>query len=104
MHDFHALQRPGNAEVQLALFRDYPANVRLYPAVQRYFRETQVPLLAAWGRNDQIFVPAGARAFQRDLPAAEIQLIDGGHWLLESQLDTVAGYLRGFLGRVTESG
>jgi pimeloyl-ACP methyl ester carboxylesterase len=104
MHDFHALQRPGNAEVQLALFRDHPANVRLYPAVQRYFRETQVPLLAAWGRNDQIFVPAGARAFQRDLPAAEIQLIDGGHWLLESQLDTVAGYLRGFLGRVTESG
>jgi pimeloyl-ACP methyl ester carboxylesterase len=100
MHDYQALQRPGNAEVQLALFRDYPANVQLYPSVHQYFRQTQVPLLAAWGRNDQIFVPAGAQAFTRDLPAAEIQLIDGGHWLLESQLDTVASYLRGFLGRV----
>jgi len=92
-HDFHALQRPGNAEVQLALYRDYPSNVRLYPAVHQYFRETQSPLLAVWGRNDLIFVPAGATAFQRD-PARrpEVQLIDGGHWLLESHLDTVAGY------------
>ena len=62
----------------------------------------EVPLLAVWGRNDEIFGPAGATAFARDLPDAEIHLLDGGHFLLESQLDTVAGYLRGFLGRVLQ--
>jgi pimeloyl-ACP methyl ester carboxylesterase len=62
-----------------------------------------VPLLAVWGRNDEIFGPAGATAFARDLPDAEIHLLDGGHFLLESRLDTVAGYLRGFLGRVLPS-
>lgn len=100
MHDFHAVQRPGNVEVQLRLFRDYPANVELYPAVHDYFRRTQVPLAAVWGRNDEIFAPAGARAFLCDLPDAEVHLLDGGHFLLESRLDTVAGYVRGFLGRV----
>ncbi len=58
-----------------------------------------MPLLAVWGAGDEIFGPAGARAFARDLPDAEIHLIPGGHFLLESALDTVAGYLRGFLGR-----
>jgi len=100
LHAYAALRRPGNAEVQLRLFRDYPSNVKLYPEVQEYFRATQVPLLAIWGRNDEIFGPAGARAFAGDLPQSEIQLLDGGHWLLESQLDAAAGYIRGFLGRV----
>lgn len=86
--------------MQLRLFRDYPSNVKLYPAVQAYFRASQVPLLAIWGCNDEIFGPAGAHAFQRDLPQAEVHLIDGGHWLLESRLDSAAGYIRGFLGRV----
>lgn len=100
LHDFHALQRPGNLEVQLTLLRDYPANVELYPAVHEYFRRTQVPLSAVWGRHDEIFAPAGAQAFACDLRDAEIHLIDGGHFLLESQLDVVAGYVQGFLGRV----
>jgi pimeloyl-ACP methyl ester carboxylesterase len=56
-------------------------------------------LLAVWGRNDEIFGPAGALAFADDAPGAEIRLLDGGHFLLESQLDTVAGYVRGFLER-----
>lgn len=100
VHDFHALQRPGNVEVQLQLLRNYPSNVELYPALHEYFRRSQVPLTAIWGRNDEIFAPAGARAFTCDLPEAEIHLLDGGHFLLESQLDAVAGYVRGFLGRV----
>ena len=100
LSDFHALQRPGNTEVQLKLFREYPSNVRLYPQVQQYFRDSGVPLLAVWGRNDEIFGPDGALAFRRDLPDAEVHLIAGGHFLLESQLDTVTGYIRGFLGRV----
>lgn len=99
LHDFHALQRPGNQDVQLRLLRDYPSNIELYPAVHEYFRRSQVPLTAIWGRHDEIFAPAGAQAFACDLPDAEIHLLEGGHFLLENQLDAVTGYLRGFLGR-----
>jgi pimeloyl-ACP methyl ester carboxylesterase len=99
-HDQALLDRPGNDEIQLQLFRDYPKNIEAYPAVQEYFRTSQVPLLAVWGKNDGIFGPDGARAFQRDLPTAEIHLLDSGHFALESQLDTITGYIRGFLGRV----
>jgi pimeloyl-ACP methyl ester carboxylesterase len=99
-HDQALLDRPGNAEVQLALFRDYRTNLDAYPVFQRYFRESGVPLLAVWGRHDEIFGPDGALAFRRDLPDAEIHLLDAGHFALEDQLDTVTGYIRGFLGRV----
>ncbi|XVV07489.1 alpha/beta fold hydrolase [Actinosynnema sp. CA-248983] len=99
-HDQPLLDRPGNAEVQLALFRDYKNNLDAYPAFQQYFRDSQVPLLAVWGRNDEIFGPDGATAYRRDLPDAEIHLLDAGHFALEDRLDTVAGYTRGFLGRV----
>jgi pimeloyl-ACP methyl ester carboxylesterase len=83
--------------VQLALFADYITNVELYPQVQEYFRTSQVPLLAVWGRNDEIFGPAGALAFSRDLPHAQVNLLDGGHFLLESQLDTAVALIRPFL-------
>ncbi len=99
-HDQALLDRPGNAEVQLALFRDYRNNLDAYPVFQRYFRETRVPLLAVWGRHDEIFGPDGALAYRRDLPDAEIHLLDAGHFALEDQLDTITGYIRGFLGRV----
>lgn len=97
--DHADVNRPGNDEIQLALFRDYASNSPLYPAVHDYFRTSQVPLLAIWGSGDQIFGPAGATAFARDLPDAEIHLVDGGHFLLESAFDTAVGYIRGFLGR-----
>ncbi|WP_433281450.1 alpha/beta fold hydrolase [Pseudonocardia xinjiangensis] len=97
--DHAQVSRPGNAEIQLALLRDYTTNPPLYPAVQDYFRRSQVPLLAIWGAGDEIFGPAGATAFARDLPDAEIHLLHGGHFLLESALDTASGYIRGFLGR-----
>ncbi|MEU6651809.1 alpha/beta hydrolase [Streptomyces sp. NPDC046900] len=99
-HDHALIQRPGNAEIQLALFKDYTTNRVLYPRLHEYFRTTQVPLLAVWGRNDEIFAAAGAEAFRRDLPDAQIHLINGGHFLIESHLDTVAGYVRGFLGEL----
>ncbi|AQS65773.1 alpha/beta fold hydrolase [Streptomyces pactum] len=96
--DHRDVNRPGNDLVQLALFRDYAGNPPLYPQVQAYFRERQVPLLAVWGDGDEIFGPDGARAFTRDLPDAEIHLVPGGgHFLLESHLDTVAGHVRAFL-------
>ena len=97
--DHAEVNRPGNPDIQLALFRDYASNPPLYPAVHEYFRTSQVPLLAIWGNGDEIFAPAGATAFARDLPDAEIHLIDGGHFLLESALDTAVGHIRAFLGR-----
>ncbi|PPS91229.1 alpha/beta fold hydrolase [Streptomyces sp. MH60] len=93
------LDRPGNDAVQLALFRDYPSNVALYPRLQQYFRDTRVPLLAVWGANDEIFGPEGAHAFRRDLPDAEIHLLDTGHFALETHLEEIAGHLRDFLAR-----
>jgi pimeloyl-ACP methyl ester carboxylesterase len=99
-HDFAQVSRPGNDQVQLALFADYATNLPLYPKLHAYLRDSRVPVLAVWGRNDEIFGPDGARAFADDAPDAEIHLLDGGHFLLESHLDTAAGYIRGFLGRV----
>jgi pimeloyl-ACP methyl ester carboxylesterase len=99
-HDHALVSREGNDEIQLALFRDYRSNRPLYPALQEFLRTHEVPVLAVWGRNDEIFGPAGAQAFARDAKDAEVHLVDGGHFLLESHLDVVAGHLRAFLGRV----
>jgi pimeloyl-ACP methyl ester carboxylesterase len=98
-HDHERVQRPGNPEIQLALFRDYPTNRTLYPQVHEYFRRTQVPVLAAWGGNDEIFGPDGARAYARDLPEAEIHLLDTGHFALETHTPQIAALMRDFLGR-----
>ncbi|MER5411158.1 alpha/beta fold hydrolase [Streptomyces sp. NPDC002769] len=100
LHDQTLLDRPGNDEVQLALFRDYPTNIDGYPQLQEYFRTRQVPLLAVWGAGDEIFGPDGARAFTRDLPDSEVHLLPAGHFALETHLDAISGYIRGFLGRV----
>jgi pimeloyl-ACP methyl ester carboxylesterase len=90
-HDLALLGRPGLDLVQLALFRDYASNRALYPALHKWLRSSSVPVLAIWGRNDEIFAAAGAEAFSRDAPHARIELVDGGHFLLESDLDQVAG-------------
>jgi pimeloyl-ACP methyl ester carboxylesterase len=96
-HDYALISRPGNDLVQLKLLRDYATNVPMYPRVQEYFRASGVPLLAVWGRGDEIFGPAGAEAFAEDLPDADIHLLDGGHFLLESALDQVTELIRNFL-------
>jgi pimeloyl-ACP methyl ester carboxylesterase len=98
-HDYALISRPGNDLVQLKLFRDYATNAPLYPKLHEYFRATGVPLLAVWGRGDEIFGPDGARAFTDDLPDAEIHLLDGGHFLLESALPEVTEMIRNFLAR-----
>jgi pimeloyl-ACP methyl ester carboxylesterase len=103
-HDYALISRPGNDLVQLTLFRDYATNAPLYPRVHEYFRTSGVPLLAVWGRGDEIFGPAGAEAFADDLPDADIHLLDGGHFLLESALSDVAGLIRRFLARVYPAG
>jgi pimeloyl-ACP methyl ester carboxylesterase len=98
-HDFDLVSRPGNDQVQLSLLADYATNIPLYPYLHGYLRDSRVPLLAVWGRNDEIFGPDGARAFAADAHRAEIHLLDGGHFLLESQLDGAVGYIRPFLER-----
>ncbi|GAB2875457.1 alpha/beta hydrolase [Streptomyces deserti] len=98
-HDAALLARPGQTEIQLALISDYGANFALYPAFQDYFRTSQVPLLATWGAHDEIFVPAGALAFQRDLPNAEVHLLPTGHFALETHADRIASLIGDFLGR-----
>ncbi|AKE89565.1 alpha/beta hydrolase [Rhodococcus aetherivorans] len=93
------LDRPGNKEIQLQLFWDYQFNLDAYPAFQEYFRAWRPPTLVAWGRGDEIFGPAGAEAFARDLPDAEIHLLDAGHFALETHGPEIADLVRGFLGR-----
>jgi pimeloyl-ACP methyl ester carboxylesterase len=98
-HDFALLSRPGNDLIQLALLRDYATNPPLYPRLHEYLRSSAVPVLAVWGRGDEIFGPDGARAFAADAADPEIHLLDGGHFLLESAGDEVAELIRDFLGR-----
>lgn len=100
-HDHAVLQRPGNLEVQLTLLRLYRSNIALYPAVHEWLRASAVPVLAVWGRNDEIFRPAGAAAFRADAPGARIELLNGGHFLLEAHVDEVAAVVLDFLATVT---
>ncbi len=93
------VSRPGNAEIQLDLLLDYASNVKMYPQFQQYFREYQPPLLAVWGRHDPFFMPAGAEAWKRDLPKAEISFYDTGHFALETHAKEIAADVRDFLDR-----
>jgi len=91
------LDQPGQTDIQLNLFYDYRNNVELYPQFQDYFRKSQIPLLAAWGKNDMVFVPAGAEAFKKDLPNAEVHLLDAGHFAVESNTKEIADLILAFL-------
>ena len=96
--DDHYLARAGADEVQLDLFRDYATNVALYPAFQAYLREHRPPLLAVWGKNDPFFLPAGAEAFARDVPDADIRFFDTGHFALETHAADIGAAIVEFLG------
>ncbi|ART73162.1 alpha/beta hydrolase [Mycobacterium dioxanotrophicus] len=100
VHDAAQLARPGNDAVQLQLFRDYATNAPLYPALHEYLRTSAVPVLAVWGGGDPIFGPDGARAFGKDAVDAEIHVLDGGHFLLETANDDVAELINAFLTRI----
>ncbi|NYU10827.1 hydrolase [Enterobacteriaceae bacterium CCUG 67584] len=91
--------RPGNAEIQLDLLLDYASNVKMYPLFQHYFRQHQPPLLAVWGKHDPFFMAAGAEAWKRDLPDAEIRFYDTGHFALETHAREIGSDIRDFLDR-----
>jgi pimeloyl-ACP methyl ester carboxylesterase len=97
--DQYLLDRPGNDEIQLDLFLSYGSNPALYPKWQEYFRTHQPPVLIAWGKNDEIFPPAGAEPYKRDLKTLEFHLLDAGHFALETNGDEIAQLIRNFLGR-----
>jgi pimeloyl-ACP methyl ester carboxylesterase len=99
VYDQVLLDRPGNIEIQLDLFYDYRTNVELYPRFQQFLRERQPPTLIVWGQNDKIFPAAGARAYLRDLPKAELHLLDTGHFALEDQGGQIARLMLDFLDR-----
>lgn len=93
------LDRPGNRDIQLDLFKDYGTNVPLYPDFQAFFRAQQPPTLIVWGKNDKIFPESGAHPYLRDLPKAEMHILDTGHFALEDKLDVMAPLIDDFLDR-----
>ncbi|WKW34498.1 alpha/beta hydrolase [Pseudomonas viridiflava] len=93
------ISKPGNADIQLDLVLDYASNVAMYPTFQDYFRKYQPPLLAVWGKNDPFFLPAGAEAWKRDIPKADIRFYDTGHFALETHGKEIIPVIREFLDK-----
>lgn len=98
LDDFY-LSRPGNDEIQLDLLLDYQSNVALYDTIQAYLRKHQPPVLAVWGKNDPFFIPPGAEAFKRDVPSADVQFVDSGHFALETHAAEIGASMREFLAK-----
>jgi pimeloyl-ACP methyl ester carboxylesterase len=95
--DAFYMARPDTEEIQLDIALDYASNVALYPMFQAYFRQYQPRFLAIWGDKNPFFLPAGAEAFKRDLPNAEIHLLDTGHFALETHSREIATAIADFL-------
>lgn len=91
------MDQPGRKAIAEALLWDYQNNPGRYPDWQQYLRENQPPVLCIWGKNDPFFIPPGAEAFRRDVPAAEVILLDTGHFALVEELDTIATNVDRFL-------
>ena len=98
--EYAALSRPGQREIQAALLYDYQTNVAAYPKWQAWLRERQPPSLVVWGRYDPSFIAPGAQAYRRDLPDAEIHLLNAGHFALDEKLDEIAQLMLAFLEKV----
>ena len=99
MIDQAYMERPGNKEIQLEMFHSYGTNPGHYPAWQAYFRKHQPPMLIVWGKNDKIFPAEGATPYLRDLPKAELHLLDTGHFALEEDGAKIGSLMRDFLNR-----
>jgi len=97
--EYAFLTRPGQDRIQLDLFYDYQTNVASYPKWQAWLREHQPPLLVVWGKYDPSFTIDGANAYKRDVPAAEVQIVDAGHFALDEAAPDIARYIRDFLGK-----
>ncbi|WP_298737808.1 alpha/beta hydrolase [uncultured Chitinophaga sp.] len=96
--DWELMKRPGNIDMQFELNCDFRHNIRMFPVFQEYFRIHQPPALVIWGRYDAFFSVNEAPCYKRDLPAAQVHIIDGGHKLLETNFDEVLQLIETFLG------
>jgi pimeloyl-ACP methyl ester carboxylesterase len=95
--EFAFLSRPGQIDIQTELFYDYRTNVTAYPTWQAWLRERQPRLLVLWGKYEQSFEISEPEAYRRDVPTADVHLLDGGHFVLDTAADDVAALVRGFL-------
>jgi pimeloyl-ACP methyl ester carboxylesterase len=100
--EFAFLSAPGQAEIQSDLFYDYRTNVEAYPKWQAWMREKQPRLLVIWGKYELSFDPSEPEAYRRDVPKAEVHIVDGGHFALDTAADEIAGLVRGFVGKATK--
>ena len=96
--EFYFLNQPGQGDIQSDLFYDYRTNVEAYPKWQAWLREKQPRLLVIWGKYELSFDPSEPEAYRRDVPNAEVHIVDGGHFALDTAADAIAGLVRGFFG------
>jgi pimeloyl-ACP methyl ester carboxylesterase len=94
------LARPGEADIQSDLFYDFRNNLAAFPAWQNWLRERKPPTLVVWGRYDPVFDIAEVAALKKDLPKAEVHVLDAGHFALDESASDIAGLMRNFLGRL----
>ncbi|MFD4669769.1 alpha/beta fold hydrolase [Lentzea sp. NPDC058450] len=97
--DQAVLDLPGRADYMKSLLWDYQTNLERYPAWQAWLRERQPAVLAVWGRHDTFFIPAGAEAYRRDVPEAEVVLLDTGHFAIEEAADEIAEHVHALLAK-----
>jgi pimeloyl-ACP methyl ester carboxylesterase len=101
--EFYFLNRPGQAEIQSDLFYDYRTNVDAYPKWQAWMRENQPRLLVIWGKYELSFDPGEPERYRKDVPDAEVHIVDGGHFALDTAADQVAAFVQGFIGASREA-
>jgi len=97
--EYYFLNRPGQADIQLDLFYDYQNNVKSYPKWQEWLRQNKPPLLVLWGKYDPSFMVAGAEAYKRDVPTAEVHILDAGHFVMDVDAEDVIRLTEGFLSK-----
>jgi pimeloyl-ACP methyl ester carboxylesterase len=100
--EFYFLNQPGQAEIQSDLFYDYRTNVDAYPKWQAWMREKQPPLLVIWGKYELSFDPGEPERYREDVPHAEVHIVDGGHFALDTAADEIAALVQGFIGSSRE--
>jgi pimeloyl-ACP methyl ester carboxylesterase len=97
--EYAFLNKPGEGEIQVELFYDYRTNVDAYPAWQAWMKKTQPRLLVLWGKYDLSFDPSEPEAYRRDVPTAEVHVLDAGHFALDTAADEIANLVRRFLSQ-----
>jgi pimeloyl-ACP methyl ester carboxylesterase len=95
--EFYFLNQPGQVEIQSDLFYDYRTNVEAYPKWQAWMREKQPRLLVIWGKNESSFDPSEPEAYKQDVPSAQVHIVDGGHFALDTAADDIAALVRDFM-------